>query len=253
VKKLKTKIKGLLVLMILSQSSCILDLPYQLAEQSMSIHSDIIGLKQPVNGSLGYCSIFDYHFKCIPRSHSWTFNGISMKNLDALQKTFYETVQSKLAVDCRYDTISKNFNIAKYGPNNPRFLKSYHFTIPQNYAKIYDEQDSNNIWRMNKGTLDFLNKYFTCDYYLTGKINLNCVDDSKIKNKTIIQPWLFLVLYNKHGYKVWSKLYKREYDDIYNNQNANELYYMVIKQLINDCKEEINNDLSFKSAEEVKK
>ena len=150
----------------------------------MSINTDIIELKQPVTGAIGFCSLFDYRIQNFPLPHTWTSSGLSVEILATLQKNFLEVIQNKIAIDCKYDTINKNFDIVKYGPRYP-LLYGYEFTTAYNYVKIFDEKDQNGQLKMNKVTLDFLNKYFKCDYYLTGKISLYFIDDHKFNEEKV--------------------------------------------------------------------
>jgi hypothetical protein len=218
----------------------------------MEIRSNIIELNQSISGRIGFCGITDYGNKAIaPPFHHFDLggfvNGMSYENLNSFQKLFIAIIDEKLFINCNYENIDKNFNVWEYGPKRSNFLYGYTYTPARGYIIIFDVKDRNNNWEMYLNGIEYFNKYFNCDYYLTGKTYLSYVENSGFEHN------LYLVLYDNRGYKVWSKLYKKHYDYIEKNIKMDDLYFLYMKKLISDYKEEINNDLMFKKIVEVGK
>jgi len=210
------------------------------AEKTVKIEFGIVELNQPVNGTVGFCGLFDYYIFRPPLSHAFE-TGLKYEDLNELPKLFLKEINIKSIVDCSYENI-KDFDYFKYQSRYPSILVNRHGTIPKGYIEIFDID-----WVMYHYSLDFFNKYFKCDYYLTGWVNMAYIPKpvselfGKSSDKYVTN--LFLVLYDNKGFRIWSNIYQKEFVYIEKNENFREVYYSYLTTLINECKSEINKDL----------
>lgn len=232
----------------------LLDPIYESASRPLYIREDVVDLKQQVTGKIGFCSIFDYYISLdVPFRYDPAFKGISIRGIfddcNNLQNFFLNSVKDRIATDCRYRS-SKESHISEAYRKYPLFLSKWETNPAMGYIFFYDERDSRGNWRMHPAAVNYFNKYFKSDYYLTGRLDLYYTFDSQRK-MIEIEPNLLLILYDDEGYKVWSKLYKKKYDYIPDEVNKKDTSYMYVKQMIVDLSEEINRDLMFNQSSEV--
>ena len=210
----------------------------------LQIKNDIIESNKQLVGRIGFCSIVsDSNQEEVPpfwhfTKTEWRVRGIYYK-IDELQNLFLDIIGNRELVDCNYKKL-KDFNYRKSRPIYFDFLAETYFSQPKGYIEIFDRKDEDGNWVMYKEGLRFLNDFFNCDYYLTGKVYLS------YEKKSGYDHNLLLVIYNHEGYKVWSKRYKNKYlfdDKLKGNAMIEETYYKNIKTLLNDYKDEINKDL----------
>lgn len=207
---------------------------------SVNIRSDIVELKHPISGSIGFCSIFTNKPEgSLPLSQGFGRSGLG-KNMNNLQKDLFDILGNKIAVDCRYDRI-QDVNFIKPRPDLLHVGMYYGTAI--GYLQFYDEKDAYGNWKMWRDAYIFFNKYFKCDYYLTGKFYFVFTDDSD--NKRIgIEPNILLIIYDYRGFRVWSKLYKKQYYYVEKDVLTADILYPFVKNMLNDNKELIKKDLS---------
>jgi len=223
-----------------------------LPARTPKMKSDIMESNDQLIGKIGFCCIFSYsmlegealellwHFK--PEKLA---RGISYYNLDELQNLFLDIIGNRELIDCNYEKLN-DFNRRKSLPRYSHFFNEYRFSYPHGYIMIFDEKDKDGVWVMYQDSLRFLNEFFNCDYYLTGKIYMSYEKESGYEHN------LLLVIYNNKGYKVWTKRYRNKYsfDDKIEDrtekfypEKIRNIYYENIKTLFNDYKDEINKDL----------
>jgi hypothetical protein len=242
-------------------------------EMPMKIESSIVESNKQLNGKIGFCGIFSDEIPewYVPPSLLYMPEVTKLENiyligqpLDELQSLFLDSIGNRELTDCNYETL-KNFNYRKSRVRYSLLFKRYPFIAPKGYIDIFDEKYEyskssgccligyeiiqyekyvDDKWVMHKDSLRFLNEFFICDYYLTGKVYMSYEKGSGFYHN------LLLVIYDNEGYKVWSKIYKNKYsyDGIEGNfmeiiKKQSSMCYENIQRLLNDYKEEINNDL----------
>ena len=87
--KIATKL--LLFFMLLTQFRCILDMALKPAEKTVKIEFGIVELNQPVNGTVGFCGLFDYYIFRPPLSHAFE-TGLKYEDLNELPKLFLKEI-----------------------------------------------------------------------------------------------------------------------------------------------------------------
>jgi len=237
------RIKELLlfIIILMSNLQCIaLDMWANSLQKEVNIQPDVVEAKQQITGNIGFCGNFFYPMHgASPPSYWFNMVIMSRDNMDKLNNMFLKTIEGNISADCRYDKI-KDFNYF-HTFNNP-YIKSRYAGGP-GYAHIFDEKDQNNVWKMNYKCRGFFNEYYDCDYYLVCRCDLIFIRVTGNKG-LFIEPNLLLILYDNKGFRVWSKLLKRQYVYVDKNQTTSDLYFFYMKQLITDNKLEINNTLS---------
>jgi len=238
------KLLLLSLIVCLNLNWCLLSLP--VPQFPVKIENDIVESSNQLKGRIGFCCIFSY-FGIEGIESKWqffkleTYAYIPYKYLNELQNLFLDIIGNRELVDCNYEKLN-DFNYRKSRPRDPNPFTVHHFWQPNSYIKIFDDKNKDE-WMMYKDVLRFLNEFFNCDYYLTGKVYMS------YEKKSGYEHNLLLVIYNNKGYKVWSKRYRNKYsfDDVdewpRDRDKIAEKYYENIKSLLNDYKEEINKDL----------
>lgn len=243
IKKLKyMRIRELLLLIVILMSNlqCIaLDMWANSLQKEVNIQPDIIEANQQIVGNIGFGGIFYYPMHgASPPSYWFPMVILSSDNMDKLNNMFLKIIEDNISADCRYDKI-KNFNYFQTF-HNPYIKSRYAGAL--GYVHVFDEKDQNNVWKMNYKCRGFFNEYYDCAYYLICRCDLIFVKADSNKG-LFIEPNLLIILYNNNGFRVWSKLFKKKYLYVDQNQTTSDLYFFYMKKMIEDSKTEINDTL----------
>ena len=214
-------------------------------DRYVKIENDIVESSNQLAGKIGYCGIShasvkegEPYLSLVP-DREYFLGSIYYLYLEKLQNLFLDSIGNRELVDCNFETL-KDFDYRKSKPKYSSFPIIVHgHSFPKGYIMIYDEKYDYYKWMMNKDSLRFLNEFYNCDYYLTGKIFMSYEKESGWEHN------LLLVIYDNKGYKVWSKRYRGKYsfDNMPKHAALDGRYYENIQQLFKDFKVEINQDL----------